>query len=462
MTSAMQDDPANRNFFEKDVSRRELLYVRIWEATPSNQDTPTGPKVARLEGVIMSISLQIRYDSFSAPLLLLGCFSKDTTFPEATPTFELPDDGTNDVIDGSDGGSGGRTKNPPLHTSGSFSNFEAEFKTGRQPSNHLDEDSFIFCAAEIFRFLRDMALDVPGMQSPTILTDAVGGGGGKVAGGGGRGTSVKGTSEQREKNFYGAPPVTSKKAAVAKFGSSAQHLIHPGAVLCMIDLLPALVVSEDMLRPQVSESGRGTSPLLVVGERSVSPLSDAGLGSSKENFLSATTGGGGGVVSAGGKSKSPSQKSEESFYDAEEEVVGVAGKGAESDDVLIGEEGGVMRVDEMGQVGVVCMYVCIFACMCVWLCYTVEPLNNGTQDFVLCREVVLFWRLFCIELCILDLSFVRRFVLFRSVLYSEVVLYLPVCYSGACSYKRGSFPRSTLSPPLNATSRLSARWATVL
>ena len=40
----------------------------------------------------------------------------------------------------------------------------------------------------------------------------------------------------------------------------------------------------------------------------------------------------------------------------------------------------------------------------------------GTHPFVLCREVVLFWRLFCIE-CIL--SVVERFVLFRSqkVLY---------------------------------------------
>ena len=57
---------------------------------------------------------------------------------------------------------------------------------------------------------------------------------------------------------------------------------------------------------------------------------------------------------------------------------------------------------------------------------TLEPLNNcqimdtlGTQPFVLCKEVVLFWRLFCIE-CIYTkvtfrLSFIERFVLFQRV-----------------------------------------------
>ena len=46
----------------------------------------------------------------------------------------------------------------------------------------------------------------------------------------------------------------------------------------------------------------------------------------------------------------------------------------------------------------------------------------GTQPFVLYREVVLFWRLFCIE-CIYKgtfrLSFIERFVLFQSVIYRE-------------------------------------------
>ena len=45
----------------------------------------------------------------------------------------------------------------------------------------------------------------------------------------------------RERNFYGAPPVT---AARQKAGSSTLHLEHPGAVLCMVDLLPAVGVDE--------------------------------------------------------------------------------------------------------------------------------------------------------------------------------------------------------------------------
>ena len=45
----------------------------------------------------------------------------------------------------------------------------------------------------------------------------------------------------REKNFYGAPPVT---AARQKAGNSTLHLQHPGAVLCMVDLLPAVGADE--------------------------------------------------------------------------------------------------------------------------------------------------------------------------------------------------------------------------
>ena len=46
----------------------------------------------------------------------------------------------------------------------------------------------------------------------------------------------------------------------------------------------------------------------------------------------------------------------------------------------------------------------------------------GTHPFVLCREVVLFRRLFCTE-CVYEsifgVSFVGRYVLFRSVLYRK-------------------------------------------
>ena len=49
----------------------------------------------------------------------------------------------------------------------------------------------------------------------------------------------------------------------------------------------------------------------------------------------------------------------------------------------------------------------------------------GTQPSVLCREVVLLWRLFYIEWMYKNrLSFVERFVLFQSVLYCIVLLIL--------------------------------------
>ena len=46
----------------------------------------------------------------------------------------------------------------------------------------------------------------------------------------------------------------------------------------------------------------------------------------------------------------------------------------------------------------------------------------GTQHFVLCREVVLFRRLFyitCVYMCTISLSIVWRFVLIRCVLYQR-------------------------------------------
>ena len=88
---------------------------------------------------------QIRFQSFTAPLLLLGCFSRgQETFPLS------PED---DVLFSSPG----------------FQTFEAEFKTWQQPGEKLDENSFVFSAAEVFRFLRDMALDVPMTQSTSLL-----------------------------------------------------------------------------------------------------------------------------------------------------------------------------------------------------------------------------------------------------------------------------------------------------
>ena len=90
---------------------------------------------------------QIRFQSFTAPLLLLGCFSRDLSSFPSSPT-ELDE---------------------AISSSLWFQSFEAEFKTWQQPGERLDETSYIFSAAEVFRFLRDMALDVPMTQSTSLL-----------------------------------------------------------------------------------------------------------------------------------------------------------------------------------------------------------------------------------------------------------------------------------------------------
>lgn len=224
-----------------------------------------------------------------------------------------------------------------LQISGSFSNFESEFKTCRQPTENLDPNSFVFCAAEIFRFLRDMALDLSGTHSTPLLE----------AGGVGKGAGL----QNRDKNFYGAPPSTNRKNILS------QHLIHPGAVLCMVDLLPAFTVTEELLRPQSSYSGRGMSQ--QSSGRGMSPLTDTMF---KHEPRSPSP-----------RSASPSpccspspHKSEDSFYDAAEEVdISMEGEGqgeelvepAEVDvvEVITGTDGGVeegeeLSIEEMKQV----------------------------------------------------------------------------------------------------------------
>jgi hypothetical protein len=176
--------------------------------------------------------------------------------------------------------------NPPFQTSGSFSNFEAEFKTWKQPSESLDPNSFVFSAAEIFRFLRDMALDLPAIHSTSLLNmDS------------GKGEGVR----NREKNFYGAPPVTSR---MGRGSMPAQHLIHPGAVLCMMDLLPSLTVTEDFLQPEKGSSEYGRASTLSSG-RGLSPP----VGVLTTPPKSAKSG-------LNDSNRSPSCQSEDSFYDA--------------------------------------------------------------------------------------------------------------------------------------------------
>ena len=195
--------------------------------------------------------LQIRFDSFTAPLLLLGCFAKDNTHFKTTPTNRSHDLSPEVIL-----------------SSGSFTNFEAEFKTWQQPSQDLDTDSSIFCAAEIFRFLRDMALDVSTNSSTSLIC-------------------LTKFDQDKEKNFYGSPPVT---AAKLKGGTTTNHLVHPGAVLCMLDLLPAVEVELQYYRKERSEkmvSGEIMEGDLEMGQIDLSTTKNVGNlehGQNVDNF----------------------------------------------------------------------------------------------------------------------------------------------------------------------------------
>lgn len=80
--------------------------------------------------------------------------------------------------------------------------FNAEFKLFDPPSSKLSKSSSLHAAAEIFRFLRDMALGIPDADSePLILDNSI---------------------EILSPSYLG------------------KYLIHPGATICMVDLLPAV------------------------------------------------------------------------------------------------------------------------------------------------------------------------------------------------------------------------------
>ena len=131
--------------------------------------------------------------------------------------------------------------NYTIHNTGSFSNFEAEFKTWQPPDEALDEDCFVACAAEIFRFLRDMALEMMTSQSPSLL----------------HGSSFVSSKalRQRDKNFYGSPPITCRVKSNSGGSGVIRNLIHPGAILCMIELLPSVAIPKDIQIPAEKDGG---------------------------------------------------------------------------------------------------------------------------------------------------------------------------------------------------------------
>ena len=131
------------------------------------------------------IFVQIKFESFSDPLRSLGCFCSDvkTVMPymHQRPKHSL----TN------------------FQRSESLAWFNAEFKLFDPPSSKLSKSSSLHAAAEIFRFLRDMALGIPDTDSePLILDNCI--------------------DEILSPSYLG------------------RYLVHPGATICMVDLLPAV------------------------------------------------------------------------------------------------------------------------------------------------------------------------------------------------------------------------------
>lgn len=109
---------------------------------------------------------------------------------------------------------------------------ELEFPPLTPPAVELAKDSFIYCASEIFRYLRDMALNIPLSQSKPLLRPP---------------KSVKSSSPTVAESS--TPILPHIDGGPRKFFSG--FLIHPGAILCMIDLLPAIeyecVMSQGMI-----------------------------------------------------------------------------------------------------------------------------------------------------------------------------------------------------------------------
>ena len=155
--------------------------------------------------------MQIRFDSFSAPLKLLGCFAKNIK--------EFSSDYVN--------------LEATIQT-----DMDSEFPPLCPPSVQLSMDSFIFCSSEIFRYLRDMALGIPLSQSKPLLRP------------------LKSASLNSPTVAQSSTPLLSHNHTIdgqpRKFFSG--YLIHPGAILCIMDLLPA--VDYDLV---MTQRGRGNT-----------------------------------------------------------------------------------------------------------------------------------------------------------------------------------------------------------
>ena len=133
--------------------------------------------------------------------------------------------------------------------------------------------------SEVFRFIRDMALDKSAPQSASLLYPA--------------------NSErmlQREKSFYSSPPQTSKHL-------TTPNLVHAGAILLMIDLLPSVTPPKEENVNVSSVDGEG-------GNLNTSSLANDGTLASQVSLSSTSPSINDGKVapqvSAGGLPTSPS------------------------------------------------------------------------------------------------------------------------------------------------------------
>ena len=130
--------------------------------------------------------MQIKFESFSDPLRSLGCFCSDMkTIMPHMPKFQHP-----------------KYSSTNVHKSESLAWFNAEFKLFDPPSSKLSKSSSLHAAAEIFRFLRDMSLGIPDTDSEPLILDSC--------------------VEILSPSYLG------------------KYLAHPGATICMVDLLPAV------------------------------------------------------------------------------------------------------------------------------------------------------------------------------------------------------------------------------
>ena len=115
---------------------------------------------------------------------------------------------------------------------------ESEFAPLTPPSVELSRDSFIYCASEMFRYLRDMALGIPLSQSRPLL----------------RHSKLSPINSPTVTQY--ASPILPRSSEIdgqpRKFFSG--YLVHPGAVLCMMDLLPGIDYDEVITQGNVART----------------------------------------------------------------------------------------------------------------------------------------------------------------------------------------------------------------